>query len=322
MEYQELIGYYTYRSFRDNPLPVNDFNNIKFAEAELFLIIHADSAITGTISFPAEPGASEKLFMDITGNVKSWPSPIILEFKGKGRPNTAIFDYLYEYSCSMTHIWEKGEGQRLALTGTVLRALDHDSGNQIAKAGITASFVAVKRDFPEPRDINGVAIIPSALSMLASKSHRLMHTVWHSIRGRGIWYRLDEESKTKIRNLGWGLDRPPFDQNGVLNLSNGAGEDFLFMHRKMITMVHDKYNSQGVPYIESWKSLPPPSVRKRFPPPEKDVVVDTHQFFYSEQDDPQNPGKKIYRFNILESGNMVPPAYLIPSENEEEDLGS
>lgn len=319
MEYQELIGYYTYRSFLDNPLPVNDFNNIKSVEAELFLIIHSDGGITGTVSLPAEPGASEKLFMDIIGNVKSWPSPLTLEFKAQGRPNTAIFDYLYEYSCSVTHTWEKGEAQRLALTGTVLRSQDHGSGNQIAKAGVTASFVAVKRDFPEPRDINGVAIIPSALSMIASKSHRLMHTVWHSIRLRGIWYGLDEESKTKIRNLGWGLDRPPFDQNGELNLSNGAGEDFLFMHRKMITMVRDEYNSQGVPYIESWKSLPPPS-NLIFPSLDIRIVVDAQQFFYSEQDDPQNPGKKIYHFNILETGNMVPPAYLIHSGDERRDL--
>jgi hypothetical protein len=32
MEYEELTGYYTYRSFLDNPLPVDDFNEIKFAK--------------------------------------------------------------------------------------------------------------------------------------------------------------------------------------------------------------------------------------------------------------------------------------------------
>ncbi len=66
------------------------------------------------------------------------------------------------------------------------------------------SFIAVKRDFIEPKDIPGVAIIPSALSMLASKSHRLKHTVWHTLRG--VWNEswMDEESKTEIRQLGWG----------------------------------------------------------------------------------------------------------------------
>jgi hypothetical protein len=319
IEYKELIGYYTYRSFIDNHLPVNDFNNIKFEEAELFLILHADGTITGTLSFPAESASSEKSFMDITGNVKNWSSPIILEFKAQGRSNTAIFDYLYEFSCSVTHSWEKGIGQRLCLTGTVLRSQDHGTENQIAKAGVTTSFVAVKRDFPEPKEINGVKIIPNALSMLASKLHRLKHTVWHTIRRRRIWYILNEESKTKIRQLGWGLDRPPFDENNQLNLSNGAGEDFLFMHRKMIAMVQDEYKSQGVPYIESWKSIPPSFEGEEFPKPE-DKYIDTHQFFYSEQEDPQNPGKKIYRLNISESGNMVPPPYVVPSPSKEDDL--
>lgn len=321
LEYQELIGYYTYRSFIDNQLPINDFNNIKIAEAELFLMLHFDGMITGTLSFPAEFGSPEKLFMDITGNVKNWMNPIILEFQARGRPNTAIFDYSYEYSGSVTHIWEKGIGQRLCLTGTVLQSKDHGNGDQISKAGATASFVAVKREFLEPRDINNVKLIPNALSMLAAKSHRLKHAVWHTIRGRGTWYRLSDENKTKIRQLGWGLDRPPFNENNQLNLSNGAGEDFLFMHRKMIAMVQDEYKSQGVPYIESWKSIPPPFENKEFP----DGIIlriDTHQLFYSEQEDPNNPGKKVYRLNILQSGNMVPPPYVVPSENKEDDLES
>lgn len=302
MEAQELIGYYTYRSFLDLPLPVDDFNRIKFAEAELFLVVQSDSTVNGTLSFPAEPGASEKLFMDITGNVKSWSSPIILEFEGKGRPSTGIFDYLYDYSCSVTRTWEKGIGQCLSLTGTVLRAQDHGSGSQVAKAGATASFIAVKRqiwnaaktfftDFTEPRDVAGLAIIPSVLSMLASKSHRLRHTVWHTARGE--WNDLEEESKKKIRDLDWGIDRPPFTRGGALDLSNGAGEDFLYMHRKMIAMVQHEYDIHKIPYIQSWKTLPRPNAQ---------------QFSYSEEDDPTNPGKKIYRFNAIDSGYMVPPA--------------
>lgn len=141
--------------------------------------------------------------------------------------------------------------------------------------------------------------------MLSSKSHRLQNTVWHSIRMRGVWYELNEEEKITIRKLGWGLDRPPFDEKSVLNLSNGAGEDFLFMHRKMITMVHDVYDSQGISYMESWKKLP---------------QSDAQQYFYEEKNDLENPDKKIYRINILESGNMVPPASVIPSTNKQEDL--
>jgi hypothetical protein len=305
---QELSGYYTYRSFIDNPLPVNDFNKIKVAQAELFLIVQVNGLVAGTLSLPAEPGASEKAFMDITGTVKSWFPEITLEFEGQGRPNTTIFDFLYQYSGSVTKTWESGIGQHLSLTGTEFRVKDHGSGDQIYKAGATASFVAVKRDFVEPRDINGVAIIPNALSMLASKSHRLIHAIWHTIRLYDIWWLiLNEMDKQQIRDLNWGLDRHPFSKQGGLDLTNGAGEDFLFMHRKMITMVKDIYESQGVSYIESWETLPIPSAQ---------------QFSYSEQEDPQNPGKKIYRFNPLESGYMIPPAYFISNspESEQEDL--
>jgi hypothetical protein len=255
--------------------------------------LEADGTVTGTISVPASPGAPEKKFMDLEGTVKNWSFPLTFEFTAQGRPNTEIADFLYEYSCSIARLWEKGIDQRLCLTGTSLQVQDHGSGGQHAKAGATASFVAVKRDFIEPKDIAGVAIIPSALSMLASRSHRLKHTVWHTIRG--VWNEtwMDDGSKTKIRELGWGLDRPPFTKEGNLDLSNGAGEDFLFMHRKMISMVRDEYSSQKVPYIESWKTLPRPN---------------TQQFAYSEEQDPANQVKKMYRLNILESGFMIPPA--------------
>ena len=41
MEIEELIGYYTFRSFLNEPSTIEDFNKIKFAEAEteLFLFV-------------------------------------------------------------------------------------------------------------------------------------------------------------------------------------------------------------------------------------------------------------------------------------------
>ncbi len=305
MEGQELTGYYTYRSFLYNMLPTVGHNDMKYVEAELFLIVQDDGSASGTLSFLPEPGASDWLLIDITGYVRNVSSLVLLDLKGKGREETSISNYKYEFLCSVAHIWEGGTGFRLALTGTVVLTYVRDSVEiHIKENGAQANFVAVKRNFPEPRDISGVSIIPTALSMLASKSHRLKHAVWHTIRVRGIWYGLDEKSKTEIRNLGWGLERPPFDENNDLNLSNGAGEDFLFMHRKMIAMLVKEYSSQGIPFIESWKSLPEPN---------------TPQFFFSAQDDPNTTGKKVYRLNLLKSGNMVPPAYLVPSGNEGQD---
>ena len=73
----------------------------------------------------------------------------------------------------------------------------------------------------------------------------------------------------------------------------------------MIPMTIEEYNSHSVPFIESWKSLPEP---------------DIPQSFYSEQDDPNTTSKKVYRLDISQSGKMVPPAYLVPSGSEEEDM--
>ena len=60
MDVRQLTGYYTYRSFLNNPIPVDDFNQIKFAEAELFLNVQTDGTITGTLSFPAQSCTSRK----------------------------------------------------------------------------------------------------------------------------------------------------------------------------------------------------------------------------------------------------------------------
>lgn len=291
MEAQELVGYYTLRGFLDNPATVSDFKKIKLLEAELYLLVQNDGSITGTIYAPAEYGAQVKnLLLNVTGSMKNWSSPVTLEFTFHQGQSTEVSDILYQFSCSVNQTWEKGVGQRLALTGTVLSTKDQDFDGHPLKAGMTASFVAVKRDFIEPKDITGLAIIPSALTMLAARSHRLKHAVWHTIRG--VWNDLDDVSKSKIRDLGWGLDRPPFTKEGSLDLNNGAGEDFLFMHRKMISMVHEAYSAQNLPPIENWKIIPGPIAQ---------------QFTYVEENDSQT-GKKIYRLSIAESGFMVPPA--------------
>jgi hypothetical protein len=292
MEAQELVGYYTLRGFLDDPAPVSDFKKIKLFEAELYLLVQNDGSITGTIFSPAEYGALvKKLLLNVTGTVKNWYSPVTLELSSRQGQSTEVSDIQYQFSCSVNQTWEKGVGQRLTLTGTVLSMRDQDFDGHVIKAGATASLVAVKRDFIEPKDIQGVAIIPSALTMLAARSHRLKHAVWHTIRG--VWNDLDEVSKSKIRDLGWGLNRPPFTKEGTLDLNNGAGEDFLFMHRKMISMVRETYSAQNLPPIESWKIIPGPNAQ---------------QFSYLEDTTTSTPGKKIYRLSIADSGFMVPPA--------------
>lgn len=291
---QDLTGYYTYRSFLNRPEPVDDFNAVKFAEADIFLHVDDDGTVTGSLSFPAQPDAPEKNFIDFEeGRVTSW-APFHLHFVGRGRAGSSIADFVYEYDCTATQEWDYSfPPQRLALTGTVRRNENHGS----ARKGVTASFVAVKRPFVPPREIEGANLIPEAIEMLASRSHRLRHTVWHTLRSD--WFRrrqgstqqiLTDEDRAYISSLGWGLTDPPFTATGVLDVNNGAGEDFLFMHRRMIAMLKNIYVKQGKIPPASWARIPGPT------PP--------HYNYIREGDE----GSYVYRYQATNSGEMVPPA--------------
>ena len=250
MSIDEAVGYYTYRSFLNQP--VGAPNDILWGDGELFLLISDEGTVTGTLAFPPDPGAPQKDFMDLSGTVTSW-NQLSLRFVGKGRAGTWISDYEYEYDCSMAHEWDTASPpQRLGLVGTVRRNKDHGT----AKAGATASFIAVKRDFVEPRLIPGIALIPEAVEMLAGRAHRLRHTVWHTLRGDWQSQKMTDADRNRLKSLGWYLTDPPFTRDRVLDLKNGAGEDFLYMHRRMIRMVHDVYDRAGQAHPTPWKDLP------------------------------------------------------------------
>jgi hypothetical protein len=286
MSIDEATGYYTYRSFLNRP--VGAPNDILWGEGELFLLISDEGIVTGTLAFPAEAEAERKDLMDLSGSVTSWDA-LSLRFIGKGRAGTSISDYEYEYDCRIAHEWDSATPpQRLCLVGTVRRNKDHGQ----AKAGATASFIAVKRDFVEPRTIPGVALIPEAVKMLAERAHRLRHTVWHTLRGDWQSPNMTDQDHTRLKSLGWYLTDPPFRPDGVLDLTNGAGEDFLYMHRRMIRMVHDVYDKAGKPRPTSWKEL---------------STAGAPQFAYREAPDPNNPAVKIFVFDPENSGFMVPP---------------
>lgn len=140
----KLTGTYTYRSFLDLPDPVDNFGKLKFAQLELQLAVRPDGTVAGTLVFPAAPG-TDPAVMDVSGQVSAW-SPAHLNFTGRGRAGSAIADFHYDYDGVVLRHWETGISQRLTIAGTVLRAEDHGSGATLAKAGFTASFLAVKRD--------------------------------------------------------------------------------------------------------------------------------------------------------------------------------
>lgn len=89
---------------------------------------------------------------------------------------------------------------------------------------------------------------------------------------------MTQEDRVYFQARIWYFDDPPHRRDGTLDLTNGAGEDFLYMHRRMIQMVKDVYDTSGVSSPDSWKRLPLPTAA---------------QFSYR-ADDTSQPPKYVY----------------------------
>ncbi|QDV89654.1 hypothetical protein RAS2_07260 [Phycisphaerae bacterium RAS2] len=102
---------------------------------------------------------------------------------------------------------------------------------------------------------------PAVVAEMADRKMRLAHLGWHGIRE--TWRKLSEVQKTELRRLfrhfGWDDPRPSMDEQGNLIRGQGAGLDFLYMHRHMIEMVNGILTSHGAVPLEGWKE--PPRVR-------------------------------------------------------------
>ena len=103
----------------------------------------------------------------------------------------------------------------------------------------------------------------SVVRMLARRERRMHHYLFHQTRN--MWLFWDSAITTQIKALGWEPPRPsrrPNSSGGIeAVIDNSSGEDFLFMHRKMIAGVNMKLAEIGdTNYlkIEGWKTLPKP----------------------------------------------------------------
>jgi hypothetical protein len=137
----ELAGTWTYRSFLNNPAPVNspdDAAALIFGEGELVIT----EATPGGV-FAASLSFGGDAVMNLTGTVGAADSnPIRIFAKGVGRADSPIPDYRYDYQFYVVPGWPQGVGQREALVGSVVRAADHGT----ARKGATASTITVRRD--------------------------------------------------------------------------------------------------------------------------------------------------------------------------------
>ena len=107
-------------------------------------------------------------------------------------------------------------------------------------------------------------LLPQAvINMNASRERRMHHYLWHQVRN--MWLFWDETTKQKLRDLGWEPPRParrPTPTGGRETiLDNNSGEDFLYMHRQMISSTNSKLAEiadPNYPRIIGWPNMPLP----------------------------------------------------------------
>ena len=138
---QGLEGVWTYRSFINNPQPV-DGNadaalDLIFGEGELTVETASDGRFKAALSFGGDA------IMDLDGEIVpgSRGAPDTISARGAGRPGSGIEDFHYDYIFYPAPTWPNGVDQRPALVGTVMRAADHGT----SKAGYVASSVTVRQ---------------------------------------------------------------------------------------------------------------------------------------------------------------------------------
>lgn len=161
----------------------------------------------------------------------------LVDKAGQAYECAAIFDEIWD-------VWSAGGGPA-TLSGTLRRR-----GSQVGLSSTQAGFLAKRRPFIEARE--RLPYHPDLHAWLISPGHRLFHQLWHASRDR--WHRLDDERQQSLRGLGWqpgplGRER---DARGKHRHRNGSGEDFLFMHRRMLGQAR---SFQALP---AWRCFPPP----------------------------------------------------------------
>ncbi|HEX5185669.1 MAG TPA: hypothetical protein VFV86_02170 [Nitrososphaeraceae archaeon] len=78
---------------------------------------------------------------------------------------------------------------------------------------------------------------------------------------RDGWEQFNDEDKAELKARGWMPPRPSLERDENVNLSNKAGEDFLFMHRQMIRHVIDllsQIHDPDYPKVIGWNPIPSP----------------------------------------------------------------
>jgi hypothetical protein len=130
-----FLGTWTYRSFLSNPDISVDFNTLEFARATIVIDSAPQGILRGRLSFGND-------YLALKGSI-SYGNPFTARFQGTGA-TAGTKGWIYDYLGFLVPDWPDGVDQRAAIVGSVIRTVPHSDGK--AKAGVVASFIAVKHD--------------------------------------------------------------------------------------------------------------------------------------------------------------------------------
>ncbi len=138
-----LLGAWTYRSFVNDPDPNTPFGNLEFALADVKFEEAPFGQIVGRLSFGSD-------YLGLKGTL-TYGNPFTARFQGVGATAGTIENgkpWIYDYQGFVAPAWPNGVDQRPAIVGTLVRDVTHSNGQ--AKAGVVASFIAVRKDAGTP----------------------------------------------------------------------------------------------------------------------------------------------------------------------------
>lgn len=154
-----FAGNWIYRSFNNSPEPDAPADEVLFNTIDLKLEVEDNGGLSagleeGDVSAGLDIGCSgisgrlsfDQEYLTVSGAAKSSDPPTI-RFRATGVEGTFTAGWIYDYIGYLAPSWPKGDGQRSAIVGTVIRTVPHlGGGGAVRPAGLTLSFVAVLRD--------------------------------------------------------------------------------------------------------------------------------------------------------------------------------
>jgi hypothetical protein len=207
-----------------------------------------------------------------------------------GYTESRAFDTLYTGVLDrLQSAWENGQQSQLSAAVQAMRQLEAPavalmqtplpSGNGnfgpsfqlIRSTPPTAALIpgggppTRRRRPPRIRLTARATSFPAAvINQMATREHRIHHFLWHEVRNGWLFY--DAATRSAISQLGWEPPRPALRPGPggrrVPILDNASGEDFLYMHRQMISQANAILSEVGdpeYPQIEGWPAIPDPT---------------------------------------------------------------